>query len=79
VQLRDEALAKPVRDRAAAHSAVRQMLAKGLADPYTRFLDPQVPALLTPSVDEPPRIFSETPAPSAIQDSHTASIAQHSS
>jgi hypothetical protein len=42
MQLRDEALAKPLRDRASAHAAVRQMLAKGLADPYTRFLAPQV-------------------------------------
>lgn len=47
VQLRDEALAKPLRDGASAHAAVRQMLAKGLADPYTRFLAPQVKTIRT--------------------------------
>jgi len=40
-QLRDDALARPLRNQAAAHSAIRDMLARGLSDPYTRFISPQ--------------------------------------
>jgi len=40
-QLRDEALAQPLRTRSAAHRAIRTMLARGLSDPYTRFMTPQ--------------------------------------
>ena len=39
--LRDEALAGALPDQAAAHRAVRHMLARGTADPYTRFVAPQ--------------------------------------
>lgn len=40
--LRDEELAKPsLRDRAAAYRAIKTMLARGLSDPYTRFITPK--------------------------------------
>ena len=40
--LRDAALGGSLGDQASAHRAVREMLAKGMSDPYTRFLTPNV-------------------------------------
>ena len=40
--LRDKALSGSLRDQPSAHRAVKVMLAKGMSDPYTRFLAPQV-------------------------------------
>ncbi|KAL6753977.1 ClpP/crotonase-like domain-containing protein [Haematococcus lacustris] len=39
-QLRDEALDKPLADAPAAYRAIREMLARGLSDPYCRFITP---------------------------------------
>eukprot|EP00198_Chlamydomonas_reinhardtii_P006937 XP_001696273.1 tail-specific protease [Chlamydomonas reinhardtii] len=39
-ELRDEALAGSYRDTAAGYRAVRDMLARGLSDPYCRFIGP---------------------------------------
>ncbi|GIM09471.1 hypothetical protein Vretimale_13304 [Volvox reticuliferus] len=39
-ELRDVALAVPYRDTAAGYRAVRDMLARGLSDPYCRFIGP---------------------------------------
>ncbi|KXZ42218.1 hypothetical protein GPECTOR_180g254 [Gonium pectorale] len=39
-QLRDAALAVPYRDTAAGYRAVRDLLARGLSDPYCRFIGP---------------------------------------
>ncbi|GLC77777.1 hypothetical protein PLESTB_000957100 [Pleodorina starrii] len=39
-ELRDAALAMPYRDTAAGYRAVRDMLARGLSDPYCRFIGP---------------------------------------
>ena len=41
LQLRNQALAQPLRDNSAAYRAIREMLAKGTSDPYTRFITPQ--------------------------------------
>lgn len=40
-QLRDQALQQPLRDSSAAYRAIREMLAKGTSDPYTRFITPE--------------------------------------
>lgn len=39
--LRDQALQQPLRDSSAAYRAIREMLAKGTSDPYTRFITPE--------------------------------------
>lgn len=40
-QLRDAAMQQPLRDSSAAYRAIREMLAKGTSDPYTRFITPE--------------------------------------
>ncbi|DBB02698.1 hypothetical protein WJX82_005349 [Trebouxia sp. C0006] len=40
-QLKDQALQQPLRDSPAAYRAIREMLAKGTSDPYTRFITPE--------------------------------------
>ncbi|KAL3138941.1 hypothetical protein ABBQ32_005754 [Trebouxia sp. C0010 RCD-2024] len=41
MQLKDQALQQPLRDSPAAYRAIREMLAKGTSDPYTRFITPE--------------------------------------
>ena len=40
-QLKDQAMQQPLRDSSAAYRAIREMLAKGTSDPYTRFITPE--------------------------------------
>ncbi|KAL0041882.1 hypothetical protein WJX79_007657 [Trebouxia sp. C0005] len=40
-QLKDQALQQPLRDSPAAYRVIREMLAKGTSDPYTRFITPE--------------------------------------
>ena len=39
--LKDQALQQPLKDSSAAYRAIREMLAKGTSDPYTRFITPE--------------------------------------
>lgn len=42
-ELRDEELGRAsLRDTASAYRAIKSMLARGLSDPYTRFITPKV-------------------------------------
>lgn len=55
--LRDKALSGSLRDQPSAHRAVKVMLAKGMSDPYTRFVGPKVNRLTPPPLLNPPSSF----------------------